>query len=65
MKILSGMSQSPRGDKLIKIVQYCTISIYLVWPCDHDMFDGFGVSVSTFKHCDRGKKFSRSGKNWG
>jgi hypothetical protein len=43
--------------------EYCTISIYSVRPCDHDMFDGFGISVSTFEHRDRGKKFGRSGKN--
>jgi|SRR5882762_4557160 len=42
---------------------YCTISIYSVRPCDRDTFDGFGNSVSTFEHCDRSKKFGRSGKN--
>ena len=26
-------------------MEYCTISIYSVWPCDHDTFDGFGISV--------------------
>ena len=32
--------------------RYCTISIYSVWPCDHDMFDGFGNSVLTIDYCD-------------
>src|ERR1700683_5636734 len=32
--------------------KYCTISIYSVRPCDHDMFDGFSNSVLTIDYRD-------------
>ena len=39
--------------------RYCTISIYLVWPCDCDCdtFDGFSISVGTFR-CHDNEKIS-------
>ena len=30
----------------------CTISIYLVWLCDCDIFDGFSILVGTCRCCD-------------
>ena len=43
---------SRKVGKLPDSLIYCTISIYLVWPCDHDTFDGFGISGGTCRCCD-------------